>query len=77
MPSSFPLNRPWWLGGNVIGHPVDALHFVDDARGCFAEEFMGKRVVVRGHAVDRCHGPQGAGEIVGSAVAHNAHGAHR
>ena len=27
----FPLDGAGWLAGDVIGHPVDALHFVDDA----------------------------------------------
>ena len=37
---SFPLNRTWRFGRDVIGHSVDALHFVDNPCGGFAEEFM-------------------------------------
>ena len=28
---SFPLNRRWRLAADVVGHAVDAAHFVDDA----------------------------------------------
>ena len=38
---------------------------------------MGERVIVGGHAIDRGHGAQGAGIIIGPPVAHHAHGADR
>ena len=27
----FPLNGAGWLAGDVVDHPVDAAHFVDDS----------------------------------------------
>jgi len=33
-----PLDRPRRLAGDVVGHAVDAAHFVDDAVGDVAEE---------------------------------------
>lgn len=48
----FPLDRAGWFGGDVIGDAVDAGHFVDDARRCFAQEFVAERVIICGHAVD-------------------------
>ena len=38
---------------------------------------MCERVVIRCHAIHRCHRAQGAGEVIGSAVAHDTDGAHR
>jgi len=35
---SLPLDRRWRLAGNVIHHPVDAAHFIDDAVGNLAEQ---------------------------------------
>src|SRR5207249_2823126 len=27
----FPLDRAWWLGANIVDHPGDTGHFIDDA----------------------------------------------
>src|SRR5258707_7266615 len=72
-----PLNRPRRLAGDVVGHAVDAVDLVDDARRHAAEELVAERVVVGRHAIGRRHRSQGTGLVVGPAVAHHAHGAYR
>ena len=37
---------------------------------------MGKRIVIRSHPINRGHRAQGAGVVVGTAIAHHANGAH-
>jgi len=60
---SLPLDGPGRLGRDVVDHPVDAAHLVDDAGGGAAEEVVGERVVVGGHAVGGDDGTQGAAYV--------------
>ena len=39
--SLFPLNRRWRFSRNVIDHPVDAAHLVDDPVGGLSKKFVG------------------------------------
>src|ERR1700740_2332110 len=68
---SLPLDRPRRFRGDVVDHAVDAAHLVDDAGRHLAQEFMGKRVVVGGHAVGRGHRAERADVVVGAPVAHD------
>src|SRR3954469_21426964 len=72
-----PLNRPRRLARHVVHHPVHALHLVDDAGGGLAEKLHVELVKVRGHAVGGGDGAQAHDEVVGAAVAHDAHRLHR
>ena len=62
---------------HVVDNAVDAADFVDDAGGGAAEETHIVVVEIRGHAVDRGDGAQGADEFVGAAIAHDADGLDR
>src|SRR5262249_48615786 len=73
---SFPLDGPWRFAGDVVNDAVDAAHLVDDAGGNTAQDIHVEGIEIRGHAVDRGHGPQGADLIIGAAVPHAADRAH-
>lgn len=32
-PTSLPFDRAWWLGCDVVDHPVDTFYFVDNTVG--------------------------------------------
>src|SRR5215471_5539532 len=69
--SSLPLDRAGGFGSYVVDDAVDAADFVDDAGGDAAQEFIGERGIVGGHAVGRGHRTQRADEIEGARVAHH------
>ncbi len=37
---SFPLNRAWWFGCNVVNNSIDSAYFVDDSVGRSTQKFM-------------------------------------
>ena len=72
-----PLNRARWFRGDVIHHPVHALHLVDDARRDVADEFHLERIEVRRHAVGRGDGAQADEVVIDAVVSHGADGLDR
>src|SRR5437762_4983476 len=74
---SLPLDGAGGFGGDVVDHPIDAAHLVDDAGGGAAEDLVRERVVVGGHAVGRGDGPQRADEFIRARIAHDADRLHR
>ena len=36
-----PFNGAGGFGADIINHPIDPMHFVDDAVGEFPQEFVG------------------------------------
>ena len=72
-----PLNSPGRFRRDVVDHAVDALYLVDDAGGGAAQKFVIEGVIIRRHAIRRCHRAQGADELVGSRIAHHADALHR
>src|SRR5690606_28634319 len=71
-PESFPLDRPWRLGGHVVDDAVDAADFVDDARGGLGQDVPGELVEVSRHAVGRGDRAQGQHLFIGPGVALDA-----
>ena len=67
---------PGRFGCDVVRHPIDPGHLVDDARRCLAQKGVAKRIVIRRHPIDGGHGPQGAGIVICAPVAHNPDRAH-
>src|SRR5690606_13626509 len=76
-PESFPLDRAWWLRGDVVDDAVDAAYLVDDAGCRAAEEVHVVRIEIRRHTIDRGDRAQRADEVIGPMVAHDADGLHR
>src|ERR1700761_4313784 len=58
---SLPLYGPGRLGRDVIDHPVDAAHLVDDAGGGAGQDRPGEFEEVGGHAGGGGDGSEGAG----------------
>ena len=54
-PKSLPLDGARRLAGDVVGHPVDAAHLIDDAPGHTGQEADIERIDIGGHAVGRGH----------------------
>jgi hypothetical protein len=52
-----PLDRPRRLRRDVVRHPVDPAHFVDDAVGDPPQERVLERVVIGRHPVGRGDSP--------------------
>src|SRR6201996_1818051 len=74
---SLPLYGPGRLGRDVVDHPVDAAHLVDDAGGGTGQEAVLEGIIIRRHAVGGGDGAQGTDMVIGTAVAHHAHGLDR
>src|SRR3974390_2570112 len=69
---SLPLDRARWLARDIIGHPIDSAHFIDDAGGGPRQKFGVERIDIGRHAIRGCNRPQSTGVIVGAAIPHHA-----
>ena len=70
------LYRPRWLAGQIIEYSIDPLHLVDDPAHHLLQNLKWDLRRLSGHEIDRVHGTQCHGIIVGTLIAHNAHRAH-
>ena len=61
------------LERDVVDHPVDPAHLVDDPAGDFAEDLVGQPGPVGRHGVAGIDRPDGNDMLVGPAVAHDPH----
>src|SRR6185369_2554425 len=75
--ASLPFDGGGRLGRDVVGHPVDAAHLVDDAARHALEQAVRQLRPVGGHEVARLYRAQRDHVIVSAAVAHHAHALHR
>src|SRR6185295_5991463 len=75
--SLLPLDGGGGLARDVVHHPVDAAHLVDDARADARQELVRQARPVGGHEVVGGHGAQRADVLVRPAVSHDAHRLHR
>src|SRR5438067_4032224 len=64
--SSLPLNRSGRLARDVVNHPVDAAHFVDDAGRRAGQEAVLEGIIIRRHAIGGGDSAQGADMVVGT-----------
>jgi len=62
----FPLDGGRRLGADIVGHPVDAPHFVDDPIRYPSQDLVGHVIPVRGHVVRRLHAADRAHLLVRS-----------
>src|SRR5699024_5433297 len=61
---SFPLNRRGRLPGDVIHHPADAIHFLNDTGGYPVQQVVGQGCPGGRHEVGGLHGSQGNHMII-------------
>ena len=74
--SLFKFYRCGGLGGDVVENTVYAANLVDDAHGHLIQHLVRNAHPIRGHKVRGRHRTQRQRVIVGTAVAHDADGAH-
>ena len=70
---TLPLDGAGGLGRDVVGHPVDARHLVDDAARHRLQDVVGQPGPVGGHGVLAGHRPDDDRVGVGALVAHDPH----
>ena len=74
---SFPFNSAGGFGTDVVDHPVDSLHLIDDAVWEFSQEFVRQVSPVGGHTVGAGDGADGYNVFVGAGITHDPHGFYR
>jgi hypothetical protein len=69
----------WWLGlaADVVYHPVDPLHVVNDLVGDICEKGIRQMRPVRHHVIHRSHRPQGHGKLIGPLISHDPYTLYR
>src|SRR5574343_2052200 len=67
---SLPLDCCRRLGAHVVGHAVDATHFIDDATGGALEHAVRQFSPVGGHEVGRLDSAQSHDVVVRTAIPH-------
>ena len=70
------LNRPRRLTRQIIKHPVNPLHLIDNPAHNLLQHLIRKLGALRRHEIHSIHRSKRHGIIVGALVAHNADGAH-
>ncbi len=69
----FPLNGGRRFGGDIVHHPVDSVHFIDDPVGDPLECVMWNSGPVSGHAINRRNRPDADRIGIGAGIPHDTH----
>src|SRR5665213_1390791 len=72
----FPFDGGRRFAADVVYHPVDAAHFVDDAAADARQHRPGDVGPIRSHGVRAGHATHRAGELISALVAHDADATH-
>ena len=72
-----PFNGRWGFGGNVIGHAIDTIDFIDDAGRHTAHHLIRDRVPIGRHPIHTANASDSQHVFIRSVITHDADRANR